>query len=43
MGLVFFLFIFIFGILGMNIFAGIKVESYKDGISPESIFDFSSF
>ena len=43
MGLLFFLFIFIFGILGMNIFAAIKVEPYKDGISPENIFDFSSF
>ena len=34
MGLLFFLFIFIFGILGMNIFAPIKVEPYKDGIAP---------
>lgn len=33
-GLLFFLFVFIFGILGMNLFAHVKVLPYPDGIQP---------
>lgn len=42
-GLLFFLFIFIFGILGQNLFYSVEVRPYTDGVHPSMIYDFSTF